>query len=317
MHELRIRPKTCTFFWVKGHAGDENNEKADECADEGRLSDNVFNFQRKETANSRALHDGARLNALTMKIVYGTLIAQIGDRKGRLKNEERINETKYMVERETGLRPTTETLMKGVWKLEITSKAKDHLWNMIQGKMKCGEYWEHIPGYEERAQCMACLEEGFQGVTESEHHLWLLCPYNGQTSAWEMAKHIWRKTTDTEWPEISIALIRGAGAITLTDNQGEPRTSTDSERLRIIIANTVWAIWKTRNARTIQGELVHHEKTSELLKELIKDYITRWWNSLKFEKGKRRDKSMHRITNLWGDNDLVQLAVGESPRFGF
>ena len=97
---------------------------------------------------------------------------------------------------------------------------------MLVGKIKCGTYWNNLPGHEERAFCSACRKMRGTQALESEQHLWMECENNGQTQAWEAAKNIWQRTTSRNWPDVSMGLIRGAAALTFDDDY-----SKDSERL--------------------------------------------------------------------------------------
>src|SRR5258708_6099165 len=51
-----------------------------------------------------------------------------------------------------------------------------------------------------------------------------------------------KKTMTRAWPNTLLGLIRGAAAISFENDH-----SKDSERLRILISMTIWAIWKSRN----------------------------------------------------------------------
>ena len=53
-----------------------------------------------------------------------------------------------------------------------------------------------------------------------------------------MVKSIWEKSTDRDWPNISMGLIMGAPALAYEDNSDKA-----SEGLRILISLTTWAIW--------------------------------------------------------------------------
>ena len=112
---------------------------------------------------------------------------------------------------------------------------------------------------------------------ESEQHLWLECTNNGQGQAWELAQTIWRKTTDRQWPNISLGLIRGVAALSFEND-----LSKDSKRLCILISMTVWAIWKSRNKNSINNQDISQAETREALKEQISNMVRKGWNTTRF-----------------------------------
>ena len=92
--------------------------------------------------------------------------------------------------------------------------------------------------------------------------------------AWEIAKKIWNKTTEREWPNMSLGLIKGTAALSFEDDHNR-----DSERLRTLISMTVWAIWKTRNKSAINDQEVSTAETGETLKDLITELVRTSWNA--------------------------------------
>ena len=80
----------------------------------------------------------------------------------------------------------------------------------------------------------------------------------------ETAGRIWNKTTERDWPIVSLGLIRGATPLSFEDDY-----SKDSERLRILISMTIWAIWKSSNKNSINDQEVAAAETRETLKGLI------------------------------------------------
>ena len=75
---------------------------------------------------------------------------------------------------------------------------------------------------------------------------------------WEIARTTWEKTTSRPWPNVSLGPIRGAAALSFEDDYRK-----DSERLRILISMTIWAIWKSRNKYSINDQDVASIETGE------------------------------------------------------
>jgi hypothetical protein len=68
-----------------------------------------------------------------------------------------------------------EKLLKGIRRLGIPPRVKDHMRTMLTGKIKCGTYWNKIPGYNGRVICPFCKKKWNIETTETEKHLWLEC----------------------------------------------------------------------------------------------------------------------------------------------
>jgi ribonuclease HI len=315
LHELRTRPNTCHFQWVKAHDSTVGNNEADALAERGRISGEHVIIEDINSENSRAIRDGAKLSKLELKDIYSILIERTGIKKEGVTHPERLEDAKDLIEMETGLRPTEKKLIEGIWKLQVYNRLKDLIWSLLIGRIKIGNYWMKMSGYEERALCKACRRKGVHTEIETENHLWLECENNGQKEAWEEAKRIWKMCSKERWPHVSMGLLRGIGAIALSDRNGKPLRTSDSERLRTIISLTIWTIWKTRNTITIRGESIQKQTTQKLLKEIIKDIIIKSWNALKYDSEKRKTAQAKRLRSLWANGKIAKLEMGKPPIF--
>jgi hypothetical protein len=149
-------------------------------------------------------------------------------------------------------------------------------------------------------------------VLENEQHMWLECRNNGQDGAWAKAREIWGKTTTRNWPDLSLGLIKGAAALSFEYDQNK-----DSERLRILISMTIWAIWKTRNKNSINNQEVSTGEAREELVRLLKDLITKSWNATRFLEGGRRKNRQRALRTLWAEMRLVDFDPKTGPAFDF
>ena len=141
--------------------------------------------------------------------------------------------------------------------------------------------------------------------------MWLQCGENGQSLAWETAESVWNKYTEREWPNVSLGLIRGAAAIPFEDY------SKDSERLRILVSVTIWAIWKSRNKNSINDQEVAAVEARETLKALISDLVRKSWNATRFMEGGRRLVRHRELRTLWADKRFADfdLKTGSTVDF--
>jgi len=150
---LRTRPARTAFTWVKGHEENYGNNRADELANTGRITDSQTRMDEDIwIENHPALQDGARLQALGIKqiynaLVYNALVGRLSKKNNPMKLQEILNEAKDKVEENSGLRPTNERLLKGFKTMKIPPRVKGLMRYLIIGKMKCGTYWTNIPGW--------------------------------------------------------------------------------------------------------------------------------------------------------------------------
>jgi len=164
-----------------------------------------------------------------------------------------------------------------------------------QKRTLCGAYWNHIPEHAERAFCSFCKRNTGNERLETEQHLWLPCEHNGQEQAWEIAKYVWRKTTRRDWPAISLGLIKGTAAITFDGDRNR-----DSERVRILISMTIWAIRKSRNKKTINDQDVVPNETKETLKDMISNLVRNSWIATRSMEPTKRQVSQRKLRSLRG-----------------
>jgi len=151
---LRTRPARTAFRWVKGHDDNYGNNRADALANEGRDSNEPVEMDDEAwIENHTALQDGARLQALDAKHTYEAVLRWVPKKPNTNQYQETIKSTKDKVEEATGLRPTTERLLKSFRALGVPPHLKDHMRCLVNKRLKCRTYWSNIPGYEDRAYC--------------------------------------------------------------------------------------------------------------------------------------------------------------------
>jgi len=85
-------------------------------------------------------------------------------------------------------------------------------------------------------------------------------------------------------------MIRGAAALTFEHNMNK-----DSERLRMLIAMTVWAIWKSKIKVSIQNQDITPNETTQLLKGLLTDLVTKSWNAMRFMEADKRVRKQKKL----------------------
>jgi len=171
---------------------------------------------------------------------------------------------------------------------------------------------EQILGHTTRAKCSFCKKAQNAEVIESEQHMWLDCVNSGQAHAWETAENTWRKTSNREWPIITLGLIRGSATLTY-----EKDFNKDSERIRILISMTIWAIWKSKIKNSINDQDVTIHETSQVLKELISDLIRNSWNATLFMAEEMKVNRQRDLQKLWADGRLTDFGHRLGPKVDF
>ena len=162
-----------------------------------------------------------------------------------------------------------------------------------------------MPGYSERARCSFCKRKDNTEITKTEQRMWLECENNGKTLAREATKKIQQKSTPRPCPILSIGLIRGSPALSFGND-----FKKDSERLRILLSMTIWAIRKSRDNNTILNQDVTRSETRETLKELLQDLIRKSWNATRFMEGGRKTTRQRELRTRWADKSCAVFDSG-------
>lgn len=115
-----------------------------------------------------------------------------------------------------------------------------------------------------------------------------------------------------ERPSISLGLVKGAAAISFEDDYNRA-----SERIRILITMTIWAIWKSRNKNSVNDQEVAAIETNETLKDLTPDLVRKSWNTSRFMEGRRRSARQRELRCLWEDNSFANLDLKTGPTVNF
>ncbi|KAG1825470.1 uncharacterized protein BJ212DRAFT_1259616 [Suillus subaureus] len=131
------------------------------------------------------------------------------------------------------------------------------IYKTLNNTYKIGEFWLQIPTFEQRARCSTCEEP-----SESMEHILIHCNNLEQKKIWSLTRKIWPRKYGP-WPEPSIGLILGCGALSLPqqpqnqddENQNSTKKSKGISRLlRILLSESAYLIWTIRCKRAITGQ---------------------------------------------------------------
>lgn len=200
-----------------------------------------------DTSVSRQLLlPGAKLQAMTQSLAYKILrrrkmsqskYQQMLKRRATTRNMELA---KGATSDEEGNAPPSEAIWRSIRHKDIPRNIRFFLWMLIHDGYKVGSHWEHIAGFEDRADCPTC------GVSETTEHILTKCDAPGESQIWELASELWTKKTGEELKP-AMGEIMACGAMHKSD-QGTTRL------YRILVAESAYLIWCLRNERVIQEQ---------------------------------------------------------------
>ena len=205
---------------------------------------------------------GAKLATMTQKKLYRMIMArrQVKDRAATMESMDTIRAAVYELSKE---HPTDQSIFTSIRRREHPTKIKNFLYKIIHNAYKCGKYWRHIPGYEERAECHVCNTE------DSMMHILTECRASGQDKIWKLAEELWERR-GLPWVTPTIGLILGSNTINFRNPKG--KVLRGANRLyAILITESAYLIWKLRCEWKIQNEEDPEKIPSE-------DQIHRQWS---------------------------------------
>ncbi|RDX52284.1 hypothetical protein OH76DRAFT_1345381 [Lentinus brumalis] len=241
---LRSRSAPTTFRWVKGHTGLTGNEGADNLAKAGvELAPTLLRDPPVEF-----LRDGAALSHITQKLAYrGVRMWCPKTAKPRAATVRMIARVIDSITHTYGVTITQRTLWNAIRHKDVSRTMRDFWWKALHDALRVGTYWEHIPGYEQRAVCQVC------GMVDSLEHILLECDAPGQKTVWELTNHM-LQAKGIPTPQWSFGALLGAIAAPFP-RTGEDTLKTGQRRLfRIVMTESVHLLWKLRCHRVIECE---------------------------------------------------------------
>ncbi|KAJ6524577.1 hypothetical protein B0H19DRAFT_1340608 [Mycena capillaripes] len=182
-----LRKRTAATILVKV-ADSAPHKLASQLAQDGAANDvhGIINLSVTQGPHLR----GAKLASLTQALAYKGIkeLRTTPVRKSTASNIKLIQDSAKI---QWGKTPTVENIWKSVRHKDISRQIRTFLWKAIHGAHRVGKFWEHIPGYEDRALCHFC------GETESLEHILFQCQAPGQYEVWKLAGELWKMKFDT------------------------------------------------------------------------------------------------------------------------
>ncbi|KAJ7743800.1 hypothetical protein B0H16DRAFT_1322558, partial [Mycena metata] len=138
-----------------------------------------------------------------------------------------------------------------VWKFvrhnDFTHQFRNFLWKGMHCALRTGQYWAHIPGYEDRVDCNHCGEE------DSLPHILVDCKHTGQALIWSLASDLWSMRTGAPLPKPTFGGMLGCG-LAMIEAESKKKPSGLNRLYRLLISESSYLIWKLRNESVISND---------------------------------------------------------------
>ncbi|KAG2132751.1 ribonuclease H-like domain-containing protein [Suillus clintonianus] len=269
VYQLRKRSATTTFRWIKGHSNNKGNNEADKLAEIGALK-NEYNLMDTTVPPEFDLQ-GTKLTHISQALAYRQMRSTLG----------LLDITRYAIQ---NISNTLET-DRSIWKARKNKDLSKKIPNL------------HVQSTPQRVQ----------KDTESMSHMLTECNSSIRKLIWRLAEQIW-PTNIIPWPDISIGIILGCGAISIPHKQNkddpDDKKKAESKRgaarlLRIIISESAYLIWTIRCTQVIQGISLDESNITKRWTKAINDHLQ--IDRVIASKIKRNQKYSNLINTTWSN----------------
>ena len=207
---------------------------------------------------------GARLARISQSAIYAPL-TDTGE-VARRATQQLVEKIKTANKEIFGEAPTTEAVWRSMRHRDVTRKVRDFLWKHVHGIYKLGSFWNHVPGYEDRAECPLCNKP------DTFDHIVTECGSTEKETVREQANGLWRRKYDEDLP-LSVGAVLGGGIANFRGRSGKPDTARN-RLYRILITESAHLIWVLRCERKItNGDNPGNYHSAEAV-------INRWYTEI-------------------------------------
>ena len=249
------------------------------------------------TGEGKYLQRGARLDKMTQKLAYELILNKSTNPPGGAQTWRRMQAIKENLIIRWNTRIDEEKIWRELDNIK-NMKIQEFVWKIIHNRIKCGEFFQHIPMWQDKQFCMC-------GQIESIEHILLECTESKQQELWKEVKKIWEKITKIEWKRISMNDILGIGSIRL---EGGNDKKLVKEVLITLVTTAIWSIWKNRNNRVFNEKVETDKMQIETWKADLEREIKIEYELIRQEGIRKRNKKTDRFINKWAaDIDTIRI----------
>ncbi|KAF5371874.1 hypothetical protein D9615_006992 [Tricholomella constricta] len=264
---IRKRKTITRVKWVKGHNGHERNEGADRKANEAANLPQNDNFDDAIEPSLRI--SGAKLTHITQALAYKAIrnIKAKAKPVSRMRTSNNLEKIKEAIEEEYKKRPTTEAIWKSTRRKDLSRQQRYFLWMAIHDAYMVGTHWQRdsfSAEIQSRANC------SHDGATETLEHIFIKCECAGQSEVWQEMGKLWGQTNEQDWNPPSLGAALGSQIAEITNERGKLKKGR-TRLYRILMAESLYLIWKLRCERIIQNDNTAHSKP---------EIRARWWKAI-------------------------------------
>ncbi|PPQ87541.1 hypothetical protein CVT26_010605, partial [Gymnopilus dilepis] len=190
---------------------------------------------------------GAKISTSTQANLYRAILNQRNKALSRRQSLANLEITKFGVAEIANHQPTSVEVWNGIRRKEFGNRISTFLWKTIHGAYKCGEYWAHIPGYEERSMCHTC------NTLDTVEHALLECRASGQEHIWRLAEQLWLRR-GLPWIRPTLGTLLGCG-LARFHPENEKKQLTGANRLyALVVATSFRLAWNLSRKHKIEDE---------------------------------------------------------------
>ncbi|EIN12477.1 RnaseH-domain-containing protein [Punctularia strigosozonata HHB-11173 SS5] len=246
---LRRRSAPTDFLWVKGHSGEEGNEKADALARDGVLKQSADDIDLNVPAEFNLR--GARLMSMSQSLLYRGIMSKQGPMDTRRAALAPLDMARHAIADLSGSVLSDEAIWLSTRRKDLRTPIRQFLFRALHNSHRIGGFWRNVPGYSEREKCAYCGEE------ESMEHIMIDCERSYSTTVWNLVRDAWPEGRGI-LPRITLGLILGCGALQMNiEDQLSKRDRPAQGRsrlLRILISESAYLVWILRCEHTMGGK---------------------------------------------------------------
>ena len=126
---------------------------------------------------------------------------------------------------------------------DITQKVRDFLWKHAHGIYRLGKSWNHILGYEDRAECPICNKYDTLEQIISE------CKVTERETIWDSVNELWKNRHNEDIHTLEGAAL-GGGLANFWKEDGKP-DSVKNCLYKILVTESTHLIWVLRCERQV------------------------------------------------------------------